>query len=144
MRRTQGSLKRTSLNRQFLGQVAGGRVGPGRAGSPIAFFYKDQTSEPLRGNDATTMLGQRPGRAGRASKNGPCLKITTPSCVRKKWYVWESNPRPLGFKATDIPLSWKGYLKTLFPCTLLVKAELSAHFKEGPKNFDRSCQHELR
>ena len=43
--------KRTSLNRQFLGQVAGGRVGPGRAGSPIAFFYKDQTSEPLRGKN---------------------------------------------------------------------------------------------
>ena len=41
--------KRTSLNRQFLGQVAGGRVGSGRAGSPIVFFYKDQTSEPLRG-----------------------------------------------------------------------------------------------
>ena len=26
-------------------------VGPGRAGSPIAFFYKDQTSEPLRGKN---------------------------------------------------------------------------------------------
>ena len=42
--------KRKSLNRQFIGQVAGGRVGPGRAGSPIVFFYKDQTSERLRGN----------------------------------------------------------------------------------------------
>ena len=43
--------KRTSLNRQFLGQVAGGRAGPGRAGSRIAFFHKDQTSEPLRGKE---------------------------------------------------------------------------------------------
>ena len=38
-RRTQGSLKRTSLNRQFLGHVAGGRAGSGRFADCV-FFTK--------------------------------------------------------------------------------------------------------
>ena len=50
--RAQGSLERTSLNRTFLRQVAGGRSGQGRAGPGrrLRFFNEDRTSEPLRGN----------------------------------------------------------------------------------------------
>ena len=47
-RRGKGTLKLTTLNRQVIGQVEGGRVGPGRVW-PSAFFYQDQTSEPPRG-----------------------------------------------------------------------------------------------